>query len=312
METSRIDSAGIEVSVLIVTYGAREATMRCLDSVKREIRQITSEVIIVDNGSPGGLAEEIVAGYPDFRVLPQVANLGFALAANLGADLARGNYLLFLNPDTLVLEGAIVRLLEFARRRPEAGIWGGRTLYADGSVNRNSCRRLPTLCSLFCTAFGLDTRFPNSKWFAAMGYGDWARDSERLVDVVCGSFLLIDRRLWDRLGGFAPLFFMYGEDDDFCWRARRLGFRPAITPDATIIHCGSGTELNQERKIAQILASRALLVRGHFPVLTRPAARILLRLRPLLGKRFGKRSLRALWGKIWTQRRQWLRGQFVA
>src|ERR1700722_12349528 len=97
-----------------------------------------------------------------------------------------------------------------------------------------------------------------------MGYGGWQRNDERCVDVVCGSFMLVRRAVWDRLGGFSPAFFMYGEDEDFCLRARRIGLAPAFSPRPCIIHSGSGTERNQDRKIRHLLASRALLIRAYF------------------------------------------------
>ncbi|HEX4080344.1 MAG TPA: glycosyltransferase family 2 protein [Rhizomicrobium sp.] len=301
----------VELSVVIVTHGAREMTLDCLESVAIETRRLASEVLVVDNASENGLAREIAARFPHFHVVAQFANLGFAAAANLAADFARGRFLLFLNPDTIVADGALDRLLEFARARPGAGIWGGRTLYGDGAVNPTSCRRAPSLWSLLCSAFALDTRYPQSRLFAAMGYGGWQRDRERSVDVVCGCFLLVDRAVWHRLAGFSPAFFMYGEDDDLCMRARQAGFHPAFTPAATIIHYGSGTELNQDRKIGQILASRALLIRSHFPMPARPLAALLLMLRPWLGSRFGRPSLRPLWRSIWARRSQWIAGRFA-
>ncbi|MGH6888536.1 MAG: glycosyltransferase family 2 protein [Rhizomicrobium sp.] len=298
------------LSVIVVTHNAREMTLRCLDSILGEIHDFEDEVIVVDNASGDEMAREMANGFSAFRVLPQDANLGFAAAANLGADSARGQYLLFLNPDTIMLSGSLDHLLQFAQIRPGAGIWGGLTVYGNGKPNPYSCRRRPTLWSLLCSALALDTRFPNSPWFAAMGYGGWDRNSERDVDVVCGCFLLVERALWDRLAGFSPRFYMYGEDEDLCLRARRIGYSPCFTPEASIIHHGSGTEPRQERKMSQILASRALLIRGYFPALVRPLATFLLMLRPLLGRRFGKRALRPLWASVWAGRQLWLAGRF--
>ena len=303
-------SQGLDLSIIIVTYGAREVTFRCLDSVARETADIACEVIIVDNGSPDGLAGEIASCFPRFCVHPQHYNLGFAVAGNMAGNLARGSYLLFLNPDTIVLEGAFDRILAFARRRPGAGIWGGRTLSAEGTPNLASCRRKTTLWTLFCSALALDTRFPSSALVGSAGYGSRAPDRERSVDVVCGCFLLVDRALWDRLGGFSPAFFMYGEDDDLSLRAGKLGFFPAFTPDSAIIHFGSGTETNQERKIRQILAARALYIRIHFSPLAKRSALALLTLRPRLGRRFARPELRSLWRNVWARRAQWAAGRF--
>ncbi len=304
------DRTSVELSVIIVTYGARLLTLRSLESVAREIGRVSAEVIIVDNGSPEKLAEEISSSHSEFRVLPQAANTGFAAAANLAASATSGSYLLFLNPDTLVLDGAIHCMLEFARRRPQAGIWGGQTLFEDGQVNPTSCRRSPNLWRLFCSAVALDTRFPDSGLFAATGYGGWRRNDERSVDVVCGSFLLVQRALWDRLGGFSPAFFMYGEDEDLCIRAKKIGFAPAFSPEPAIIHTGSGTERDKDRKIRHLLASRVVLIRAYFSPIARPLALLLLLLRPWLGRWFATPALRILWQSVWAQRRLWLAGQF--
>jgi hypothetical protein len=306
------NSSQTELSVIVVTYGARDQTLCCLHSLKKEFQRERWEVLIVDNGSANALVEEIASSFPEFRVLSQVANSGFGAAANLAASVSRGRYLLFLNPDTLVPAGAIDRLVAFARRRPEAGIWGGKTLFADGSVNPTSCRRRPTLWALFCSSLALDTRFPNSRLFAGMSYGSRVREGETPVDVVCGCFLLVEQSLWDRLAGFSPAFFMYGEDDDLCLRARLLGYQPLITSAAIIVHHGSGTESLQDRKLAQIFAARVLLIRAYFPPPVKPLALGLLTVRPWLGRRFAKRGLRKVWESVWDRRVQWRAGRFVS
>src|SRR5437763_9005994 len=128
----------VDLSIIVVTHGARELTLDCLKSLAHETQKIGSEVIIVDNASPDRFAAEIASLYPDFRLLPQVANLGFAVGANLGAETARGQFLLFLNPDTIVIGEALVRLFEFVRRNRRAGIWGVHTQFPDGTVNPTS------------------------------------------------------------------------------------------------------------------------------------------------------------------------------
>ncbi|PYK29762.1 MAG: glycosyltransferase family 2 protein [Verrucomicrobia bacterium] len=293
-------SSAVDLSIVVVTHGAREMTLACLKSLAPEARKISSEVIIVDNASPDRFAAEIASFYPDFRLLPQVANLGFAAAANLAADTARGQYLLFLNPDTIVICDALVRLLEFARRNRHAGIWGVHTLFADGTINPTCCRRGPTLWRLFCTGFGLDTRFPRSSLLSGLGYPELPREAELPVDVICGVCLLVERVLWDRLGGFSPAFFMYGEDDDLCRRATNLA----------IMHHGSGTEPDREKKLCQIFAARSLIVRYHFAAPARHIGLALLLLRPFLGKSFAKRESRPFWRTVWGRRYRWMAGRF--
>lgn len=302
--------SGTELSVIVVTYDAPELALSCLESLRREIGAAGGEVLVVDNGSSSDLAARMALCFPEFLVTARTSNSGFAAAANLGAGMARGKLLLFLNPDTLVPEGAIEALLAFARSRPHAGIWGGKTLFADGGLNPHSCRRAPSLWGLLSSSLALDTRYPNSRFFGSSHYGGWCRDTERQVEVVCGCYLLIQRDLWERLGGFSPEYFMYGEDDDFCIRARRLGFRPSFTPQSVIVHHGSGSEASQERKICQLLAARAVFIRSHFSVFVRPLALMLLALRPWLGRHMAKPQLQDLWARVWKKRDQWLIGRF--
>ena len=145
------------LSVIVVSYNTRAMTLDCLASLRDETRA-DFETIVVDNASTDGSAEAIAAAFPEMVLLAETANHGFAGANNLAARRARGEYLLLLNPDTLVLDGAVDRLLAFARARPEAGIWGGRTLYGDRSLNPASCWGRMTLWNLFCRACGPDRR----------------------------------------------------------------------------------------------------------------------------------------------------------
>ncbi len=298
------------VTIIVVSYGTREMTLACLRSVVAQTKGTAYDVIVVDNASPDGSAEAIAAAFPQFQVVAETINLGFAAANNLAARSARGDYLLLLNPDTVVLEGAIDALLAFARSRPDAGIWGGRTLFGDGRLNPSSCWRRQTLWNLFCRGVGLAKAFPHSPLFHSEAYGGWKRDSEREVDIVTGCWLLITQALWQRLDGFAPAFFMYGEDADLCLRARALGARPRITPTATIVHYGGGTESNSARKNKRLLAAKALLIARHTPRPFRWLARILLALRPFLKKVFAGARERVVWNEVWVDRRQWLGGEF--
>jgi GT2 family glycosyltransferase len=298
-----------DLSVIVVSYGMREMTLRCLDSVVRETR-VSYELLVVDNASPDGSAQAVAACFPNARVMALTENQGFAAACNIAADEAKGRYLLLLNPDALVTDRAIDRLLARARETPWAGIWGGRTVFENGRLNPQSCWRRPTLWNQFCAGFALNTRFPRSPLFNSLGYGGWRRDSEREVDILEGCFLLINRDVWNRLGGFAHDFFMYGEDSDLCLRARRLGARPRFVPQAVVIHEGSGSEPDRVRKMRQMLAARTLLARRHISPLARPLALAFIAARPMIGRFLARRDLRPLWNDVWAGRRDWLAGRY--
>lgn len=308
-----------EVSILVVSWNTREMTLACLRSVLAETRA-AFELIVVDNASDDGSAAAIAAEFgadPRVRLIEEAENHGFARANNLAARGARGEFLLLLNPDTVTLDGAIDRLLAFARARPEAGIWGGRTVFADGWLNPTSCWARPTAWSAFCRVSGLTGLAPRSALFNPEAYGGWARDAEREVDVVTGCFLLIGRALWERLGGFDPAFLMYGEEADLCLRARAMGARPRFTPEAVIVHHGGASETVRADRVARILRGKASVMRRHLRGPSRWAALTCHRLWPLtrwgaaslLGALPGRRAeSAAVWREVWRRRGEWAEG----
>lgn len=312
-----VDGPGADVTIVIVGFNTREVILRCLESVYRETAGVDFEVIVVDNDSKDGSSDAIAERFPRARLIRSARNLGFGQANNLAARSARGRYLLLLNPDTVVLAGAVQRIVAFADRHPEAGIYGGRTLFADGSLNPSSCWGQATLWSTFCRALGLSVAFRDSRLFDRESLGWWKRDSVRPVDIVTGCFLLIPLGLWRRLGGFSPAFFMYGEEVDLCLRARKLGVQPVVTPEATLIHLGGASEPVFADKLVRVLTARARLMRLHWSPWK---AALGVRLSALgYGNRylFG-RLLRALgmrvdaekvigWGAAWHRRAEWMR-----
>ncbi|MFN4220958.1 MULTISPECIES: glycosyltransferase family 2 protein [Novosphingobium] len=253
------------VSIMLVNWNTREMTLECLRSVYAETREVPFEVILVDNGSNDGSADAIRAEFPQVVLMAESENHGFAIATNISVARARGRYVLLLNTDTLVLDGAIDKLLAFARRRPEAKIWGGRTLFEDRTLNPTSCWGRITPWSVTCMATGLAKAIGNAAIFNPEGYGGWDRGTERNVDIVQGSFFLIEKAFWDELGGFDPAFFMYGEEADLCARARAKGARPRMTPDATIVHYGGRSTKVFANKIVYVLGSRIGMIERYFP-----------------------------------------------
>ena len=141
-------SDDVDVTIIIISYNTREMTVECIQSILKQTSSIRYEVIVVDNASMDGSVEAIRARFSDVKLIPSLENLGFARANNLAAMHARGRRLLLLNPDTIILDHAIDRLHEFALSNPKCRIWGGRTVFADGSLNPASCWRRMTLWSL--------------------------------------------------------------------------------------------------------------------------------------------------------------------
>ncbi|RMF81532.1 MAG: glycosyltransferase [Planctomycetota bacterium] len=304
-----------DVTVIIVSYNTRELTLACLRSLFAETRDVRFECRVVDNASTDGSAAAIAEQFPQVRLDARKDNLGFAAANNRAARDAHSPYLLLLNPDTVVLDGAVDRLVAFARQHPDRRIYGGRTLFADGALNPTSCWRRSTLWSEFCHAVGLTACFRGSAWLNPEAYGGWPRDSVREVDLVSGCFFLIERELWEQLGGFDPAFFMYGEEADLCLRARRLGARPTVCPHATIVHYGGKSERQRAGKLVRMLRARRMLMQRHWPRWQRATGRFVQRLGVRIRRwgfaiaaRLGRAAAResaATYEEVWRRRSEW-------
>ncbi|WP_010545196.1 glycosyltransferase family 2 protein [Sphingomonas elodea] len=304
------------LSILLVCWNNATATKRCLHSLAGAAPDGAHEVVLVDNGSTDGTTAMVRRDFPWVRVVQSGSNLGFAAGANLAAAQAVGDMLLFLNNDAQVLPGAIDALLDFARTRPEAGLWGGRTLRDDGTINPTESIALPTLWGSICVGFGLSGALPGSRWFNPEGYGGWQRDTVRAVGALAGCFLLMPRDRFLSLGGFDERFFLYGEDVDLCIRARAAGARPCFTPRATIRHTGSASS-RPEDMWTYLLSAKIELVRRYLGPVRGPLAAAAFVLgagaraalfsagsafRPHLG---GKAHL---WRTVWRRRALWRAG----
>ena len=252
------------VAIIVISYNTRPMTLERLRTISDGAAHTSHEVIIVDNDSTDGSAEAIADEFPAYRLIASNENLGFARANNLAATHTDAQRLLLLNPDTLVDAGAIDALIEFADANPDAGIWGGRTRFGDGSPNPTSCWQRPTPWSVLCSALGLARIFSHSRLLNSESLGVLPDGTERHVDVVTGCLLLIDRRLWETLDGFDPAFFMYGEDADLCLRARMHGARPMVTAAAEIVHYGGQSDRVRPDKIVRLFRARRQLYTRHW------------------------------------------------
>ena len=306
------------LTVVMISYNTRALTLTALRTLFATTLATPIHVVVLDNDSRDGSTDAIAAEFPEVELIRSRENLGFAGGNNVVCAAARTEWLLLLNPDTECHPGAVDALMAFARANPAAGIWGGRTVFPDGSLNVASCWNRITLWSTVCRTFGLFSAFRGSELFNPEGIGGWRRDSVRHVDIVVGCFFLIRKDFWDRLGGFDLKYFMYGEEADLCLRAARLGAQPMITPEAEIMHIVGATVAVRDDKYTLIAKARATLVRDHWPAWQVPLGLALMWLAAALrlagaavlararGGRWTARA--ALWRKIFAARRDWLAG----
>ncbi|MBE9640459.1 glycosyltransferase family 2 protein [Salipiger mangrovisoli] len=306
-----------ELTVIIVSYNTRALTLKALETLYATTRLTRFHTVVLDNASSDGSAEAIAEAYPQVELIASRENLGFARANNLVAEAARSDWLLLLNPDTECHENAVDALMAFSKAHPEAGITGGRTVFPDGSLNIASCWMRITPWSAFCKAAGLSSLFSHSMVFNPEAMGGWQRDSVREVDIVVGCFMMVRRSLWQELGGFDLKYFMYGEEADLCLRARALGYRPMITPDAQIMHLVGAASKSQARKYALLAKARLTLMQDHWPGWQLPFGRATLAfwvgsralLTGLVARLSGRGQEAARkWADIWSDRHDWLKG----
>lgn len=308
---------GPELSVIVVNWNTKDMTIECLESLYRETRDTSFEVLLIDNGSHDGSADAIAVRFPQVRLLRESVNHGFAKANNIAAEQARGRKLLLLNSDTVVLDGAVDKLVRFSARVPRARIWGGRTVYGDGSLNIGSAWGRQTVWSAFCFASGLSLLLSRFSLFDPEAMRGWDRGSEREVDIVSGCFLMIDRDLWEELGGFDQDFFMYAEEADLCLRAGARGARPRITPEATIIHYGGASATSNSQAVRRVLRAKVALARKHMrPTSARMVHLLFVFAAALRRAAYGLMSTLAgkgreqaqVWDAVWRDRHSWAGG----
>jgi len=227
----------MKLSIVILCWNDLKVISDCLRSIVDRTHSIEFEIIVSDNGSSDGSPEFIRKTFPEVRVIENGQNLRFARGNNVGIQASRGEYVLILNPDTIIHEGALDKLVSFADQHPEVGAFGCRVLNPDGSY-QESARPFPTLRGDWIAAAYLRPLAYLSDYFISDQYTGWKGDTERLVDWQSGCCVMFRETLLKRLGGFDEQFFYYYEEVDLCKRVQMAGYPIMFTPDATITHLG--------------------------------------------------------------------------
>jgi GT2 family glycosyltransferase len=236
-------SSPVVVSVVIVSWNAREYLEQCLTSLSVEVCRYPMEIIVVDNASTDGSPECVESRFPHVRVVRNATNLGFAKANNIGISHSRGRYLCFINSDVKVLKDCVTHLVDYCEQQSDVGMVGPRLFGGDGELQR-SCRGAPTLWNMFCRTLALDTLFPKMKVFAGYSLAYWPHEVVRPVDILSGCFWLVRKEALARVGLLDESFFMYGEDMDWCKRFWAAGWKVVFVPTAEAIHYGGASSAN--------------------------------------------------------------------
>jgi GT2 family glycosyltransferase len=225
------------LSIVILCWNDLKVISDCLASIYSGTHSTDLEVIVSDNGSTDGSIDFIRAKFPQVRLIENGRNLRFAKGNNVAIAASHGEYVLILNPDTIIHDGALDKLMAFAEKRPEVGAFGCRMLNTDGTYQK-AIWPLFTIRSEWFLALGLRPLARLSEWFHPGEYVGWKGDTERTVGWVAGCFLLVRGGLLKSLGGFDEQFFYYYEDQDLCRRVWAAGYPVLYTPTVSITHLG--------------------------------------------------------------------------
>jgi len=239
LQTSLMPSA-LPLSIIIVNWNSKDYLRKCLQSIYANAREISFEVVVVDGASYDGCGEMLALEFPEVKFVQSERNVGFARANNLGFGQSRGDYVLFLNPDTEIVGEAINTLHTFLRETRDAGIVGAKLLNADGSVQTSCIQAFPTILNQFFDAEILRRAFPRlSFWGMKPLFSPHEKPAE--AQMLSGACLMLPRPVFQKIGGFSDDYFLYAEDLDLCFKTRLDGLKNYFMPAAVIIHHGGGS-----------------------------------------------------------------------
>ena len=254
----------MKLSVIIVNYKVKHYLEQCLRSVAEASRGIAVEVIVVDNASGDGSVEYLRKRFPDVTIIASEENLGFARANNLAIRNSHGQYVLLLNPDTIVAEDTFRDFISFMDSTPDAGGCGAYMLHTDGSFAPESRRGLPTPFVAFCKMSGLASLFPKSHTLGRY-YMRYLNENEvNRIEIMSGAFMFLRRDALDKAGLLDEDFFMYGEDIDLSYRILKAGYNNYFLPSRILHYKGESTVKSSYRYVHTFYRAMELFFNKHY------------------------------------------------
>ncbi|MDD7075139.1 MAG: glycosyltransferase family 2 protein [Prevotella sp.] len=253
----------MKISVVIVNYNVKYYVGQCIDSVRRALQGIDSEIIVVDNHSRDG-SVDYLSKIEGVRIIESGHNLGFSKANNIAIRQSTAEYVLMLNPDTIVAEDAIRMIIDFADSHPQAGGIGVRMHNDWGTTARESRRGLPSPMTSFYKIIGLSKRLPQHRKYGRyyMGWLPW--DSPSRIEVVSGACFLVRRKALDEVGLMDEDYFMYGEDIDLSYRLLKSGWENWFVPADIIHYKGESTQKTSFNYVHVFYNAMLIFMRKHY------------------------------------------------
>lgn len=255
----------MKLSVIIVNYNVQYFLEQCLHSVLNAGRKVSTEIIVVDNNSVDGSVLMVKEKFPSIRLIENKKNTGFSYANNQAIKISSGEYILLLNPDTVVEEDTFEKVVSFMDAHPDAGGLGVKMLDGKGKFLPESKRGLPTPAVAFYKIFGLSALFPKSKLFGKYHLGYLDKDQTHEVEILSGAFMLMRRTVLDKVGLLDETFFMYGEDIDLSYRILLGGYKNYYFPETRIIHYkGESTKKSSVNYVFVFYKAMVIFAQKHF------------------------------------------------
>lgn len=253
------------LSIIIVNYNVKHFIEQCLLSVRSALKDMDAEVFVVDNNSVDGSQQMLREKFPDITLIESKENLGFSRGNNLAIRKASGEYILLLNPDTVVEESTFQKCLEFMDAHPAAGALGVKMIDGEGRFLPESKRGLPTPWVAFYKIFGLSRLFPRSRKFGSYHLGYLDKDQNHVVDVLSGAYMLLRKETLDKVGLLDETFFMYGEDIDLSYRVTLAGYKNYYFAETKIIHYkGESTKKGSLNYVKVFYNAMIIFANKHF------------------------------------------------
>jgi GT2 family glycosyltransferase len=226
----------MDLSLIIVSYNVKDYLRGCLVSVKKASEEIESEVFVVDNNSQDGTQEMLRQEFSEYKCIFNTYNYGFSAACNQAIRQSKGEFILLLNPDTLVEPGTFSACLKFMKNHPEAGAIGVRMVNGEGAFLPESKRSLPTPLTSFFKITGINRLFPKSSFFNRYYLPQIDKNETAEADVISGAFMFLRKEALLKAGFPDEEFFMYGEDMDLSYRILKAGFKNFYFAETQITH----------------------------------------------------------------------------
>ncbi len=233
--------------------------------MQKATKSLRAEIIVVDNASSDGSMEYLLDKFPQVNFIDNPKNIGFAKANNQALCEAKGEYILFLNPDTIVPEDCVERCIQLLHSNQQIGACGVKMIDGSGRFLPESKRAFPSLQTSFYKLSGLIYLFPNSKRFAKYHLGHLSKEKNNEIDVLSGAYFLTRKEVLDKTGGFDERFFMYGEDIDLSYRIQKEGYKNFYFAEACIIHFkGESTRRGSLNYVSLFYRAMSLFVKKHY------------------------------------------------